>query len=355
MFSKFRHYAGSGILTATLALGALVLPAQAQDAQKVKEIATYQGADRQAVLEAGARKEGSLLIYTTGTQIAPLIKRFQEKYPYINVELFRAGSAAVGRKVYEEYQAGHYAVDGFELASHGLVVPREAGALIPFYSPAAAAYPDDAKESGGHWIVVRESYTGIGFNTNLVPPDQAPKTYDDLVDPKWKDKMAMSGTLATAANWVGTIVLTKGEDFLRQVAKQNIRVYEMSGRALANLMASGEVALSPTIYNSHVAASKKKGAPLAWRAPGPVPVTDTGVAVASRAPHPHAMMLMVDFLLSKEAQEMYQSIGYASAREDLKSSETPIQKLYLSNRPNYVREFDGWTKLYNELFLQADK
>ena len=112
--------------------------------------------------------------------------------------------------------------------------------------------------------------------------------------------MAISGVSTTAVNWVGTMVIAEGIDFVRKLGQQNIRIYNMTGRALANLMSSGEVALSPTIYNSHVEASARKGAPLGWVAPGPVPVTDTGVAIARKAPHPHAAMLLVDFLMSKE-------------------------------------------------------
>jgi iron(III) transport system substrate-binding protein len=120
-------------------------------------------------------------------------------------------------------------------------------------------------------------------------------------------------------------------------------------------MTSGEVALSPTIYNSHVEASVAKTAPLAWRALGPVPVTDSGVALGKRAPHPHAAMLLVDFLLSKEAQEMYQTLGYDSARTDLKTAASPPEKLYLTNRPNYIEEFEQWNRLYQNLFLKRQR
>ena len=340
-------------LAGLLAAGAPGGAARAQDAEDVARIAQYQGEDRSKMLEDGARAEGELLIYSTGTQVQPLIDAFQQKYPFIKVQLYKAGSAEVGRKVYEEYQAGHYVVDGFELASHGLVVPREVGALAPFYSPEAANYPDAAKERGGHWIVVRESYTGLGFNTDLIKPEDAPKTYDDLLDPKWKGKLAMSGTLATVTNWVGMLELTKGDEFVQKLGAQDIRVYDVSGRALANLMISGEVAISPTIYDSHVAESVGKGAPLEWRALGPVPVTATAVAIAARAPHPHAMMLFTDFLLSKEAQEIYGSIGYASARTDMAGKDSPAEKLYLDDRPSYVQDFDTWTQIYMKTFMKA--
>jgi iron(III) transport system substrate-binding protein len=332
-------------------LVALVVDADAQPSS-VDAIANYTGPDRQRVLEEGARREGSLLIYTTGTQIKPLIDRFEQKYPYVRVELGRASSADTARKVVEEYRAGYHKVDAFELASHGLVVPRDEKILQPFRSPELAAFAADAVEAGRHWVVVRESYTGIGFNTKLLPPEKAPKTYQDLLDPQWKGRMAISGVSTTAINWVGTMLIAQGRDFVRKLGAQNIRVYNLTGRALANLMTAGEVMLSPTIYNSHVAASARKGAPLGWFAPGPVPVTDSGVAVARKAPHPHAAMLFVDFLMSKESQALYQQLGYDSPRSDAVGAGAKLQRLYLTNRPNYIREYEDWAKLYQDVFVR---
>jgi iron(III) transport system substrate-binding protein len=328
-----------------------VTPVSAQP-RSVEAVANDTGADRQKRLEDGARREGRLLLYTTGTQIKPLLDRFAQKYPFVNVELARSSSADTARKVIEEYRAGYEKVDAFELASHGLVVPRDENILLPFSSPELAAYDPDAIEPKRHWVVVRESYTGTGFNTTLLPTEKAPQTYRALLDPQWRVRMAISGFNTTAANWIGTMVLTEGVDFVRKLAQQNIRIYNMSGRALANLMISGEVTLSPTIYNSHVAASASKGAPLGWIAPGPVPVTDTGVAIARKAPHPHAAMLLIDFLMSKEAQLIYQDLGYDSARRDVPTSGAPVKKLYLSNRPNYIAEYEGWLKLYQDIFVR---
>src|SRR6266571_5438904 len=121
----------------------------------VEAIANYAGLDRQMILEQGARREGSLLLYTTGTQIKPLLDRFEKKYPYVKVELARASSADTARKVLEEYQAGFEKVDAFELATHGLVLPRDEAILQPFQSPQSAAYAPEAIESRRHWVVVR--------------------------------------------------------------------------------------------------------------------------------------------------------------------------------------------------------
>jgi iron(III) transport system substrate-binding protein len=334
------------------ACGVMNVTANAQPAS-VEKIANYTGADRQKMLEDGARSEGAIVVYTTGTQIKPLVDRFEQKYPGLKVELVRASSADIARKVVEEYRAGYHKVDMFELATHGLVVPREENVLQPFTSPQVAAFESDAVERNHNWVVVRESYTGIGFNTKLLPADKAPKTYQDLLDPQWKGKMALSGVSTTAVNWVGTMVIVKGEDFVRKLGGQNIRVYNITGRALANLMTSGEVMLSPTIYNSHVAASKRKGAPLGWFAPGPVPVTDSAVTLARKAPHPHAAMLLIDFLMSKEAAALYQKLGYDSPRRDMPSTDAKVtNKLYLTNRPNYIHDYEGWAKLYQSVFVR---
>jgi iron(III) transport system substrate-binding protein len=121
-------------------------------------------------------------------------------------------------------------------------------------------------------------------------------------------------------------------------------------------MISGEVMLSPTIYNSHVAESAKKGAPLGWFAPGLVPVTDSGVAIARKAPHPHAAMLLIDFLASQEGGRLWEDIGYDSPRRDSSRQELAagqsVQKLYLTNRPNYLAEYDDWAKLYQDVFVR---
>ncbi len=324
-------------------------------AASVVEVATYTGVDRQQRLEAAAAKEGSLVIYTIGTQIQPLIDRFQAKYPYVKVSINRASAADTTRRVTEEYRAGAYYVDVFEQPTAGMIVPLSMGFLQAYTTPESLAYNSAAVEKDHHWVSVREGYIGLGFNTQKIAPAEAPKTYEDLLDPKFKDRMAISGAASTAAGWIGTMAITKGDDFVRKLGAQDIRVYPASGRAVAIVaVISGEVALSPTIYSSHVEASKRQGAPLEWRALGAVPVTDTSLALATKAQHPNAAMLYIDFMLSREAQLMLSNLGYLSARADMPPTEfTGIEKLYLANRPNYLAEFDHWMGLYQEVFLKG--
>lgn len=336
------------------ALAATLVAASALAAPptSVAEIALYKGDDRQAVLEAGAKKEGRLLLYTTGTQIKPILDRFTQKYPYIRLELQRGDNADTARRIMEEYRAGLYQADGFELASEGLVIARENGILQPFWSPEEENYDPASIEKNKHWVSVRESYGGIGYNTDIIAPDQAPKTWADLADPKFKGKLAISGSPSVTAHWTAIMVQEYGMDILKKMQTQDMRVYNITSRALANLTVSGEAPISARASNAHFIESRKNGAKVAWVAPGPVAVTDAVAAITIKAPHPHAMMLLIDFLLTKEAQAMYQELGYDSARKDMKSPDAPTQKIYFAQKPNFFEEYEKWTQLFDATFTQ---
>ncbi len=183
----------------------------------------------------------------------------------------------------------------------------------------------------------------------MVSDIEAPSTLDDLLDPKWQGKFAVPGT-TTLTNWIGALVLDKGEDYVRQLGRQKIRIYQVSARAVANFVVSGEVALSPALYNSHIANSRAQGASVAWRPLGGVYSTTGGLAFAAKAPHPHAAMLFIDFVLSPEGQSIYQKLGYASARTDFTNPEKPPKIHYLTDRRSYFEDYENWSALGRQVF-----
>jgi iron(III) transport system substrate-binding protein len=165
--------------------------------------------------------------------------------------------------------------------------------------------------------------------------------------------MAMSGSISTASNFVGTLCLDSRRGFRAPPGAAEYPHLFRDGAGAANLMIAGEVALSPTIYNSHVEASAARCAAAWTRRAG------AGhrhrVALARGAPSPHAAMLMIDYLMSQEGQRIYGRLGYGSARRDaISARHNPVQKLYLGNRPDYVREVSQWSKLYRDVFLRID-
>ncbi len=166
--------------------------------------------------------------------------------------------------------------------------------------------------------------------------------------------MAISGVSTTAVNWVGTMLIAHGADFVRKLGTQNIRIYNLTGRALANLMTAGEVVLSPTIYNSHVAASAEKGAPLGWYCARPGAGDrlrrrdrPQGAASARR----HAVHRFPDVEGGPGALSGAR-LRLAAQRRGKASAGAKLERLYLTNRPNYIREYEDWAKLYQDVFVR---
>jgi iron(III) transport system substrate-binding protein len=237
-----------------------------------------------------------------------------------------------------------------DVTTGGLQIMRDAGILQPYTTPEAAAYPASAIEANKHWIFDYEAYHGFGYNTKQVSAAEAPKSFDDLLNPKWKGKMVLSDNGSRLADWIGVLSVHKGEAFIRSLGKQDFTVYNISGRALANLVVSGEAAMSPTITNSHVKNSVGQGASVAWHTIGPTMANVNALALARNAPHPHAAMLYIDFILSKEGQAMRVQIGDDSARTDMPSPDKPKETVYLTERPDYAAEYEKWIVLGRQIF-----
>lgn len=341
--------AGRRVLAIATAMTTAAFAATVVMAQTVADVAKLSGPDRQARLEAGARKEGQVLVYGTATQAEPLFRAFMTKYPFVKLNTFKADAPSVTRRIMEEYKAGVAVADALDFNITGLNELAAAGILQPFTSPELASYNKKALEPKGFWALSYESYLSLGYNSSLVAEADAPKTLDDLLDPRWTGKMGIAGT-STLANWIGSVLQSKDEQFLRRLQKQNIRVFEVSARAVANMVISGELLMSPAIFSSHVANSREQGAPLAWRALGGTYSTTGGVGLAAKAPNPHAAMLFIDFVLSREGQEVYRKLGYASARTDMPAVGKPDVVYYFSDDPDYLSKFERWNKLGREIF-----
>jgi iron(III) transport system substrate-binding protein len=342
--------------TAATAAAAAIAPTQSgspTNPTTVAEIAQYKGADRQQILEQRARQEsGPLIIYSAGTIMRPLLDQFQQRYPFITTQIVAGDSVEMSRRVVEEYRAGRYDVDFFEQSLEALLIPMEQGVLQPYFSPELAAYPDSAKDPEGRWTIIRESYIGLGYNTNLLKVSDVPHSIRELADPKWQGKMAVNSSASTITNFLETVVSKEGEDFARGLKKQNFRMVEGSARVLADLIIAGEVALSPTIFNSHVGNSASKGAPIAWLPLEPVWNTANTFAIAAKTRHPAGVMLLGDYVLSRAGQEEYKKIGYGSQRTDMQRPETNFERVKLEPQ-TYEANFERSARLAQEIFYSG--
>lgn len=321
------------------------------------ELALYKGKDREAVLLEGAKQEGQVTFYTSNTWMAGFVtQEFGRKYPFIKPNVWRSDSKELLKRLTDEAAAGRFIADVVETSPDYMALMIGEKIFQELYSPELAPYDNNAKTKGKNGIfnwTSRELYISLGFNTSLTPPAEAPKTMKDLLQPQWKGKMTIAGT-TTGTQWIGAVVEAYGREFLEKIAKQDVNVQNISGAALAELVASGEVPLSPTIFNSNIAVSKRKGAPVEWRPIDPVVATTGTSGLVAKAPNPHAALLFLDFLHSKEGQEAVLKGGLSSARKDLASNEQKFKKVYIENKypPEVMeRKFAEWEGLKRRLFI----
>ena len=320
-------------------------------------IVLYQGADREKILIEGAKREGQFTLYTSHTWFRTFVKDFEKKYPFIKVAEWRNDSKNIIRKVLEEAKSGRVLVDVVETTADGMGIIKREGLLQEYYSPQARYYPDELKPKGKNgffYLPDRETYNSLGFNTKIIPPATAPRNLKDLLDPKWKGKMAITST-TTGVRWIGNVLDAMGRAYLEKMSEQEVSVQDMAPAALIGLVGSGEVLLSPTIFDANVTLAKEKGAPVEWRPLEPVVTTVGSAALMSRAPNPHAALLFIDFLLSKEGQLLIMKGGLWSPREDVGTVEQKFKKSYLDEKYSLEElevKFSQWENLLRQLFIR---
>src|SRR5881397_2061519 len=275
-------------------------------AASVEDVALLKSSNREKILVEGAKKEGKVSFYTgliVDQVVRPVKDAFEKEYPFLQVEFFRGNAERLVQKMLAEYQAKRYDVDIID----GTVSPtmvRRAGYLQRFYSPVLAEYPADLKDPQGYWGTTNLYFFATGYNTKMVKLNEIPKTYEDLLNPRWKGQMMWSTSRGSGAPiFVGTILNTMGQEagkaYLQKLKGQNIAKSTASNRQILDLVIAGEFPIALHIFNHHAYISKAAGAPVEWQPLEPVTATNNSVGVAKNAPHPHAAMLFLDFMLSK--------------------------------------------------------
>jgi iron(III) transport system substrate-binding protein len=300
----------------------------------------------------GAKKEGALVWYMSASieDAQAILLAFNKKYPFLKTDFFRAGSARLFNRITNEARAGKVlfdlvAVRGLE--THQLV---KAGLLQPYVSPESAAYPAGFKDSKGYWVDYFDSYNVIGYNTQLVAREQAPKSWEDLLDPKWKGKIALD---EENFSWYGAMTQKWGKEktqrYMRALAKQDIQL--RNGQTLiAQLMAAGEFSVAMVLAH-RIEKMKEQGAPVAWVTTlDPVTVSLHPIGIAAKAPHPNAAKLFVDFILSKDGQQLLLSIERTPARPGI-DTKMEAKKLQLFPMPPELGErYEQFQKEFREIF-----
>ena len=316
-----------------------------------------------AGLIAAAKKEGAVTWYTTQiiNQFArPAAEVFEKTYG-VKVNYVRSNPEEMVLRVMNEAKAGRLQVDVIDGTSSIPALKRE-GLTAKFIPENARRLPAQFIDAEGEWVAGNFYVHQPIFNTDLVKKGTEPRSYEDLLDPKWKGKMSWSSltSSSSAPGFVGIALMHMGEqkgmEYLRKLATQNITPVNSAARQVVDQVMAGEYPLTRQAFHHHAVISGAKGAPVQWIPLEPAMAVLSVIAVTKDAPHPNAARLFTEFLVSPEGQQLYRDSDYIPvdpaipARDPKLKPETGgFQAIYLT--PEQL--LDGlpkWGAVYQQLF-----
>lgn len=311
-------------------------------------------ADNMEQLIARAQEEGVVSVYSTVTveDMVLLNAAFEEKYG-VRVELWRGSASDILQRATTEARAGRFSVDVIEAPGSEMESIAREGLFQETSLPVYSELMEGAHVEGRPWVATRLIIFAMGYNTDLVDEADLPRSYSDLLDPKWNGRL---GIEATDFNLFMSLTdALGGEDGLqlyRDIQASNGLSVRIGHSLLGNLVISGEVPLGINLYRHFLEPAKRSGAPIDYVYVDPVFAVPSGAAVAQRAPHPNAAILYMDFLLT-DAQGIYESrdntatnLDYQNLPEDLEFSLVDVQK--------YVDEIEKWRPLYRDIITGTE-
>ena len=273
---------------------------------------------------AKAEQEGEVVYYSHDGEsgASAVVEGFTRDFPKIKAKYVRAQTGALFNKVLAERSAGRYDVDVIQFSEIGTAVDfQKRGGYERYVSPQAEAYaPEHLSPTPGDYFWVGVTFAGIAYNTDRVPEADAPKTWKDLLDPRWRN--AMSTKQATSGmQFMEWYMLRQlyGDDYWKEFARQRPRGFDARAQ-LFDRLAKGEDKVCALAEFAGYALYKEKKAPIAFVAPADgLPATPALAGVVNKAPHPEAARLFIDWLMSPRGQEIQQQnpyLIYGSVRRD---------------------------------------
>jgi iron(III) transport system substrate-binding protein len=236
------------------------------------------------------------------------------------VEYFRAGGVKLAQRFEQEAKARQGQCGPIDVSIPGLMTQwAKQGLLMEYDSPEASHYPKDIRMPG-YWAPIKALVCCMAYNADVIKPEEAPRRWEDLLDPKWKGKLVTADAFSSGAtlHWFGALRATYGKGFMEKLAKQNVLVRAGSGETTDTVI-SGERPVAAMILQYYVFDEIKKGANLNVVFPEEgLPISYEVIGIAKSAPNPDLAKQFVDFSLSKEAQTYWQkTYNTPSMRDDV--------------------------------------
>ena len=300
-----------------------------------------------------AKKEGALTLYLSMnlTDANGLIQLFRQKYPFIKVDYFRADNEKLLNRILTESTAGKFNGDVILISSFEVRVLLQKKLLQKYASPESRAYPEGFTDKEGFWTSVYSIPRVIAYNSKLVRSDAVPKSYEDLLQPRWKNSFGLSDS---ATLWYTGFLKfygeEKGRDYMRKLAVQK-PAFRDSETVIIQLLAAGEFPLG-MVYSHQAAALKRRGAPVDWvRTAQPIVTGLKPIALSAKAQHPNAAKLFIDTALSKEGQELIKSFSRIPDRGDVTSELKEGIKFFPAD-PRWGDSYGKYVEEFREIFFK---
>ncbi len=338
----------------------------ATQAQTTADILNYKGADREQKLIDGAKKEGQVVFYSAmivNQALRPLAEGFMKKYPAVKMTFWRGDTEEIIAKLTAEVRAKNLVGDLIEGTGVGELA-IDGDLVQPYQTPVSAEYPPQYRDPRNLWTATRLSYFSAAYNTKNVSAADAPKTYEDLLDPKWKGKLAWRiGTSSGTPLFITNLRVAWGEEkamayFQKLKGQQIINFGSGSARTLVDRVMAGEYPLALNIFAHHPLISAAKGAPVTSVLMDPVASTTATMVIPKDVKHPYGAMLLTDFILSKEGQAILAKAEYFPSRPDVPplDSLAPVVPQTAKVPENFIspesllKYNDSSEKIYQDLF-----
>jgi iron(III) transport system substrate-binding protein len=308
-----------------------------------------------AALVAAAKKEGEVMVYhsTQAEDLKPVFDAFSAKYG-IAVKEWRSSSENIVKRVINETRAGRFTVDLIENNSPEQEALRREQMLRPMESRHHAELRAGMLQAHKAYATSTLDVFVQAYNTEKVKKDEVPRTFEDLLNPRYKDRL---GIEAEDQAWFGTLCGILGEERVTKLFKDVVATNGISVRKghtlLANLVASGEVPIGLTLYNYKPPQLKEKGANIDWMVMQPAIAQFHAVAVHNKAPHPNAAALLYDFFLG-EGQPLLAARNFVPSNKNVPTpfGDMPIKGI---DPAEAIDRQDAWLKRYEEIFIKRPK
>ncbi|MBP1888081.1 ABC transporter substrate-binding protein [Sinorhizobium mexicanum] len=319
-------------------------------------------ADGAALVEA-AKKEGKVIWYSSvnvDAVVRPMAAAFEARYG-IPVEYVTAGATDLAARLINEAQVGQVGGDVWD-GSSTFPTLDAAGLTDAYKSPSAASFPAELRAADGKWYAQSVQYYGPAINTELVPKSDWPKTYQDLLNPRWNGKMAWPaetgmtspvGLMVVLANALGD---EQAKAFMEQLSAQKVANVPSGNRVVLDQAIAGEYEIAMMAQNIAVESSKEKGAPIEFLRLDPAVGVTSRIGVVKGGPNPNAARLFLDFVLSEDGQNVYRDAGYIPSNPAVAPANPALApatgnfKGAMLDLEDFTEKKDHWVSVFESQF-----